>query len=176
VRLAAGAVHPERTEHGWEPGYNFINLQVLGTGTDRSLDVQVHVRVWQVAPSLFRAKLDRGEDPIFRWTVALDPWTSTTPQAIESPELESVVDSSTGKADSPDLPGSDPMKTLRDINVRFFKLTLSQKSEIAGRLGLLEDEDVNLPDYERFRQVFLRARERGLVQELDRAISAIADQ
>lgn len=176
VRLAAGAVHPDRTELGWEPGYNIINLQVLGTGTDRRLEVQVHVRVWQVAPSLFRAKLDRGEDPVFRWTIALDPWMPPAPQAIESPELESITVVSDLKIDSPDLLGSDPMKTLRDINVRFFKLTLSQKSEIAGRLGLLEEEDVNLPDFERFRQVFLRARERGLVQELDQEISAMADQ
>ena len=68
------------------------------------------------------------------------------------------------------------MKTLRDINIRFFKLTFSQKSEVAGRLGLLEDEDVNLPDFERFRRVFVRARERDLVEALDRGITAVAER
>ena len=68
------------------------------------------------------------------------------------------------------------MKTLRDINIRFFKLTFSQKSEVAGRLGLLEDEDVNLPDFERFRRVFVRARERDLVEALDREITAVAER
>jgi hypothetical protein len=65
----------------------------------------------------------------------------------------------------------DPMDTtLRDISIRFFKLTLSQKWAIAGKLNLLEDEDVNQPDFERFRRVFLRARERGLVIDLDREV------
>ena len=68
------------------------------------------------------------------------------------------------------------MDSLRDISVRFFKLSLSQKSAIAGKLGLLEDEDLNQPDFERFRRVFLRARERGLVSDLDREVRAAADR
>ena len=63
------------------------------------------------------------------------------------------------------------MDTLRDISVRFFKLTLSQKAAIAGKLNLLEEEDVNQPDFERFRRVFIRARDRGLVSELDQEVS-----
>jgi len=68
------------------------------------------------------------------------------------------------------------MATLRDISLRFFKLTLSQKSAIAGKLGLLEDEDVNQPDFERFRRVFLRAQDRGLVQRLDEEVKAATAQ
>ncbi len=37
------------------------------------------------------------------------------------------------------------MDTLRDISIRFFKLTLSQKSAIAGKLNLLEEEDGDVP-------------------------------
>jgi hypothetical protein len=66
------------------------------------------------------------------------------------------------------------MDTLRDISIRFFKLTLSQKSAIAGKLNLLEEEDANQPDFERFRRVFLRARERGLVSDLDREVTEAA--
>jgi hypothetical protein len=69
---------------------------------------------------------------------------------------------------------SDPMDTLRDISIRFFKLTLSQKSAIAGKLNLLEEEDANQPDFERFRRVFLRARDRGLVKDLDREVKEAA--
>ena len=43
----------------------------------------------------------------------------------------------------PEAARSDPMDTLRDISVRFFKLTLSQKSAIAGKLNLLEEEDAD---------------------------------
>ena len=109
-------------------------------------------------------------------TVALDAWTPPAPKVMESPEEEPGPSTPRVKAGNLEPLGSDPMDTLRDINIRFFKLTLSQKSEIAGRLGLLEDEDINLPDFERFRRVFLRARERGLVAELDREVSAAADR
>jgi hypothetical protein len=62
------------------------------------------------------------------------------------------------------------MSGLRDVSVRFFKLTLSQKSAIAGRLGLLEEEDTNEPDFVRFRRVFIRARDRHLLADLEREI------
>ncbi len=29
VRIAASAAHPDRTEHGWEPGYNLLQLSLL---------------------------------------------------------------------------------------------------------------------------------------------------
>ncbi len=64
------------------------------------------------------------------------------------------------------------MDTLRNISVRFFKLTFSQKSAIAGKLGLLEDEDLNQPDFVRFRRVFERARDRNLIGDLDTEITA----
>lgn len=176
VRLAAGAVHPDRSEYGWEPGYNLINVHVSGTGTNRHLEVQVHVRVWQVAPGLFRPKIDRGDDPVFYSTMGLEAWTPPISEAREVFGLESSLSPPLVKPEGADLLGSDPMKTLRDINIRFFKLTFSQKSEVAGRLGLLEDEDVNLPDFERFRRVFLRARERGIVEALDREISEVTDR
>ena len=59
----------------------------------------------------------------------------------------------------------------RDIIVRFFQLTFSQKHEIAKRLGLYKKEDVNLSDFIRFKQVLLRAARLSLDQELAHAIS-----
>jgi len=64
------------------------------------------------------------------------------------------------------------MNTLRDIGLRFYRLSFSKKSEIAGRLNLLEEEDMRQPDYERFRRVFLRAHERGRLNELAAAVRA----
>jgi len=176
VRVAASAAHPDRTEPGWEPGYNLIELEVEGQGKDRRLKVAVHVRVWQPRPPEFRAKTDRGDDA-FRQEIRLDAWTppvgtrsSTTPQTL-SPN---TADPAEKGAAEPEPARSDAMATLRDISVRFFKLSLSQKSAIAGKLELLEDEDLNQPDFERFRRVFARAQARGKVQELDREVQAAA--
>jgi GTPase-associated adaptor domain len=55
-------------------------------------------------------------------------------------------------------------------------LALSQKSAIAGKLNLLEEEDANQPDFERFRRVFMRARDRGVVSDLEREVNETASR
>ncbi len=175
VRIAASAAHPDRIEPGWEPGYNLIELRVEGTGGDRRLEIGAHVRVWQQRPGEFRPKTDRGAD-VFRQSIRLDAWTA--PAATESSttpaEQARVVDAEPPSTQEPAR--RDSMDTLRDISIRFFKLTLSQKSAIAGKLNLLEEEDANQPDFERFRRVFVRARDRGLVTDLDREVNEAADR
>lgn len=169
VRVAASAAHPDREEPGWEPGYNLIDVSVVSTGTGRRLDVKVHVRVWQSRPGQFRHKMDRDAD-VFQQSIGLDAWTHPVPVLEARPALEATT---SGVDIAAEPARSNAMDTLRDISVRFFKLSLSQKSAIAGRLGLLEEEDVNQPDFERFRRVFLRAKDRGLVEELDREVRAV---
>jgi hypothetical protein len=173
VRIAASAAHPGRTESGWEPGYNLLELKVEGTGNDRQLKIAAHVRVWQQRPGEFRAKTDRGAD-VYEQTVRLDAWTLPTP--VEGPTAPVATPSAIGTEQPPiqEPARSDPMDTLRDISIQFFRLTLSQKSAIAGKLDLMEEEDANQPDFERFRRVFLRARERGLVNDLDREVKEAA--
>ncbi len=167
VRIAAAATHPDRTEMGWEPGYNLIEVSVQGTPLDRRLLIGAHLRVWQESPGRFVAKIDRTNEPVFRSEIKLDPWEA--PSRVQAPPVEAVNASTSN--DSEQTSG-DPMNPLRELSIRFFKLTLSQKSAIAGKLGLLEDEDVNQPDFERFRRVFVRARDRGLITKLAEEVSA----
>jgi hypothetical protein len=173
IRIDAGAAHPDRSEQSWEPGYNLIELEVLGAGVSRQLAVRAHIRVWQQRPGQFRAKMD-GESDVFQQTIRLDAWVTST--AAEEGRVSSPDTAAIGRADgTPALEParSEPMDTLRDVSVRFFRLTLSQKAAIAGKLNLLEEEDINQPDFERFRRVLIRARDRGLVNELDREVSMV---
>ena len=62
------------------------------------------------------------------------------------------------------------MTSLRALSIRFFKLTFSKKLEIAGKLSLFEEDDTELPDHERFRQVLLRARRREMLNKLEAEI------
>ncbi|GAB0078930.1 hypothetical protein TOC8171_43340 [Pseudomonas syringae] len=62
------------------------------------------------------------------------------------------------------------MDTLRELGLRFYRLSFSKKSEIAGRLELLEEDDMRLPDHERFRLIIIRAHERGQLDALRDAI------
>jgi hypothetical protein len=165
VRISASAAHPDRTESGWEPGYNLIEVHVEADGPKRVMNIGAHVRIWQNRPGEFRAKMDRGDD-VFRQTIRLEDWVKPglpAPVADEQP---------TAPARPASVVTVDDMDSLRDIGVRFFKLTLSQKAAIAGKLNLLEEEDANQPDFERFRRAFIRARDRGLVEALDREVKA----
>lgn len=166
VRLTASAAHPDRHEAGWEPGYNLIEVRVEDSCPPRKLVIRAHVRVWQTAPGGFQAKMDRMSS-VFEHTVELDDWRPV----MNSLSLENDGLLTGGERNAMPAEGGHDMETLRDLALRFYRLSFSKKSEIAGRLELLEDADMRLPDHERFRQVFVRANERGRLEELAKAIS-----
>jgi hypothetical protein len=114
--------------------------------------------------------MDRGHQT-FDQSIKLDGWhgpTQTTAEILVPTKVPREQN-----ADPASESGSDPMKSIRDLSVRFFRLSLSQRSAIAGKLELLEDEDVNQPDFERFRRALLRAKERDILEALDTEISAL---
>lgn len=170
VRIFAGAAHPDREEGEWEPGYNLVELEVSGGPTERKLEVKVHVRVWQQRPGTFRAKIDRNQKEYFAQSISLDNWVSPAPtQQDNTPKRGGgASDNSEARAVR-----SDPMAAIREVSIRFFKLTLSQKAAVAGKLDLLDDSDTDQPDFEKFRRVLLRAKERGLVDKLETEIAAV---
>ncbi|OLY65139.1 metallophosphoesterase [Leptospira santarosai] len=173
VILHASAGHPELLEQSWEPGYNILSLNVANIGDKRILDVKVHVRVWQQNPGKFRAKEDKN-DVYFHHTIQLANWESK----IKS-EMVIFPEKTEGNLRQvPDIQGEvifnssdSSMNSLRTITLRFFELTLSKRLAIAGKFNLFEDEDVDQPDYEKFRRILLRAKERGLLEELDLEIT-----
>ncbi|WOT12215.1 hypothetical protein [Leptospira interrogans] len=63
------------------------------------------------------------------------------------------------------------MNSVRDITLNYFKLTFSRRLAIAEKFNLLEEEDIDQPDHERFRRVLSRAKERSLLGEIDSEIT-----
>lgn len=174
VRIHASAAHPDKTEAGWEPGYNLIQLDVDTSNGERRLHVAVHVRVWQARPGQFRPKMDGAAD-VFKQTIPLEGWEQATPRDAIDPKPVAAPAAAVAATPETKHERADPMDSLREISIKFFKLTLSQKSEVAGRLKLLEEEDSTQPDFERFMRVFQRARQRGLIAELDRAVREVSN-
>ncbi len=169
VRLTASAANPDRHEAGWEPGYNFIELSINGMNDERFLRIRAHVRVWQTAPGGFYAKMDRRGSSVFEQSIRLDRWS---PPAANAENLNGLIDLETiPEADSLSIGEGDAMNTLRDLGLRFYRLSFSKKSEIAGQLDLLEEEDMQFPDYERFRRVFIRAHQRGILSDFAKAVA-----
>jgi predicted phosphodiesterase len=161
LRIVASAAQPDRRETGWEPGYNIMEIEIEGTGEERTLVTRTHIRIWQTAPSGFKAKMDKSKD-VFVHPIKLECW-----EAPSAPQIETI-------APLPQQPATAKliaMAAIREIGVQFYQLSFSQKSAIAGQLGLLEEEDMAAPDFERFRRVFMRAQERGLIEELKGAIA-----
>src|SRR3546814_2471305 len=64
------------------------------------------------------------------------------------------------------IEGGKAMNKLRDLGLRFYRLPFSKKSEIAGRLNLLEEGDMTKPDFERFRRVFISANKSAMLDQL----------
>lgn len=171
LRLTASAANPERSESNWEPGYNFLELSVEGDGDARLLKLRAHVRIWQAAPGGFQPKRVKDNE-VWEHSIKLEAWSAPVGGLVALGESVKSIDETTptdGGIGTMPKEGS-AMNKLRDVGLRFYRLSFSKKSEIAGRLGLLEEEDMMQPDFERFRRVFQRANQRGKLDELATAV------
>lgn len=63
------------------------------------------------------------------------------------------------------------MTPARRLTYDFMELPHVRKLQVACGLGLREEADAGLPEREQWILVFTRARERGLVGELRRAVA-----
>ncbi len=54
----------------------------------------------------------------------------------------------------------------RNLVFRFWDLASSERREIATELGLLQDEEIRLPEAERYGRALVRASERGLLERV----------
>ena len=167
ARVRAGAAHPDRDEPNWEPGYNLVEIDIEGRDDDRTMVLKVHARGWRQGTGRFHAIRTPEDEDVWMQRIVLEPWSASA-----NTEAEPVIalDAEGGaQMTAPD------MRSLRKIAVRFFALTLSRRSEIVGRLGLLEEADVELSETERMRNAILRAHERGVLADLEAAIKQIEE-
>lgn len=172
MHVFAGAVQPERDAPGWKPGYNVIQLKVEGHGDNRVLDIRLHARAWESHAGQFVCKPDRDSN-IHSHQIKLESWWPAP--AIAPSESAVPVPAEVAVANAnPSAPKPiDPLDSVRNIGIRFFRLTLSQRAGIAGTLGLFGDDDGNKTDVERYRDVFKRVIDRDLIEQLDSEIAKL---
>lgn len=162
VRLFAGSVNPHRPEPNWRPGYNFIDVSVENSEGQRHMIVAVRQREWSRQPFQFRSLQNLHGDDVDVSRIRLDPWNaSPTWETPPSPDEEKVMTSAQSE------PNGRP---LRDVINQFFRLTTSQKNSIAGQLGLSDDSDRGLPDFERYKRALTRAREESKWEKLEEMV------
>lgn len=176
VRFCAGALHPDRNERDYRPGYNLIDLEVLGTGQHRVVQVRAHVRQWQLNPNRFIAvQTPQGNDiwesdilfpshamrvvsptEDLAATEAAAPGVPAGPQPVASPEEVAMSRPST-----------------KDLVFRFFSLTDSQKRDLLIKLKLITQSDLKLSDEELYNDALRLAAQRGLLEDLAREIELL---
>ena len=179
VRFGAGAVNPERSEPGWQPGYNLVNVEVTGFGQERMLKIEAHLMQWQSNPDQFQPRLTQEKEPVFRHSIRFP--------GVRADELRTVSVAAT-PADAPDSAApaeavaavqrqdADVEATMGDANTRnlvfrFWNLTTSQRREITLRLGLISREEIRLPEPERYGRALIRAGKRGKLDKLAREVA-----
>lgn len=169
VKLFAGSVNPHRAELNWRPGYNIVEIFVEA-GDTRRMIVDVHAREWQGEPPQFRAHEDVANAPVHRTPIELPPLRA-------APRPPTGADASISLLPQPAAGAVTVVgtATMRSVVNRFFRLTLSQKNEIVGKLELVEEGDGRLPDFERFKLALMRAKQASRLEEVDTLIKARED-
>lgn len=172
--ISSGATQPSREEQGWQPRYNFIQLEVTNNGPDRKLSVSVWPRVWADDRHKFRADFDDEGRPVRNYTLILPEWvkpsvnnshSSNAPMTSQNNSLVNHV--VTNQEDSSEVAN---MYTERRLIYRFLGLTYSRILKIAASLDLISDEDKLISEVERKQRYYLRAKERDLLKELNEQV------
>lgn len=178
IKLFAGAINPHQSEPNWRPGYNIIEVQVIGDGEHRMLHVDVHAREWQANPPQFRTIEDRDNGPVHSVKLKLrtlpDDWRS--PWVRNSAPEKPILGDNGVKAGGilrKEVSVAIKQHHFRTIVYRFFRLTLSEKNQIVGTLRLIDEDDSRLVDVERFKLQLMRARERGQLDQLEAMITKL---
>jgi hypothetical protein len=172
IRFAAGAVNPDRNELGWQPAYNIIRVEVIGAGPDRALNIEAHLLEWQSNPELYRPALTGQGEEVVQHRIAIPghaPAFVTVPVAVT---VEAAAPATEVEADA-DVEAAMSDESTRNLVFRFWNLTGSQRCEITLRLGLIEEDELRLPEPERYGRALLRAGERGQLDALACEVSKV---
>jgi predicted MPP superfamily phosphohydrolase len=170
VRVLAGALNPSRTEPGYEPAYNLLRLNVQGGGPDRRIVVETHQFRYQPNPERFDPVRTAQGDEVFTCTIPFPgrskaqvaPNDTTWKTAPPSAQSDTLVQPAVVQ----DVEASMGDERRRDLIHRFWKLDGDKKREIALTLGLITEDEIELPEPERYGTAFLRAGELGKLDEL----------
>ncbi|PZX01988.1 3',5'-cyclic AMP phosphodiesterase CpdA [Pseudomonas sp. 478] len=166
VRLAAGAVNPDRVEPGWQPGYNLVDVTVEGRGAERKLVINSHLLAWQTHPEMFRPITDDDAGDVFIHSVSFPSRRLGNAAPLPPPTIADAPTTEAIELPNDSVEASMSDEHTRNLVFRFWKLTTSQRREISLALGLIERSELKLPEPERYGRALLRAGERGLLDAL----------
>lgn len=176
IRFSAGAVNPARYEPGWEPGYNLINLTVFEDSAKLYLNIEAHLMNWQTSPDGFHPRRTIEGGLVNRHRISVPCFAQyhlhQIAPSIQSQQEIQLLDSPT----TTDVEANMGNPKTRQLILRFWKLSTSQRREIARGLELISEEEIALSESERYGRAFLRAGERELWDKLEQEIQKMERQ
>lgn len=167
MRFDAGALHPNRQENGWRPCYNLIRLNVKGDGAARLLDIEATLMEWQGNPEQFSPRKD-GHKDVYHHQI---PIPGSAIGAGAKAVIPAVAKEPTTSSAAETVTTIMSQKNSRNLMMRFWDLSSSRRYQIALELGLITQDEVNVPEPERYSRAFRRAVERGLFDRLDEEVT-----
>lgn len=156
--VMAGAVHPDRSEGGWQPRYNYLGLSVVNQEGQRHLAVDLWPRRWDDVQKQFVAEFDNNGSDHRAFQLKLPSW-----QPLPKTENENVE--SSGSATEVTEEGKI-VNPKRRLVYRFHSLPYVTRLEVVTKLKLVAEEDQNLSEDERYPMYFRRAEQKGILDQL----------
>ena len=175
IRFEAGAANPSRYESMWQPGYNLIRVDVTGNGQERTLNIQAYLLEWQASPEQYRAALTGSGEDVVQHRIAIPSRTKAILTAPEIGENEPTGQNVPALEAKDDVVAVMSQESTRNLVFRFWSLTISQRREIALRLGLIDEAELSLPEPERYGSALLRAGERKILDQLAREVAEMEE-
>ncbi len=172
VEVLAGALGPERTLEGeMEPYVPTYNLITLRRCDDHTLGVQIQPRYWRMDMTCFAPY--PGGDGEFKVAVDLAAENGAAMGDDVSDETDSSEPDPTAASPLVDElpPDSTPAEVedrgdLRRLGIEYMKRPVSERRDIGRALGVLSDEDLQLPSAELFPLILKRVRDGNLIGQL----------
>ncbi len=170
ARFNAGAVNPDRNEPGWQPGYNLIKLDVEDRDGRVYLEIQARLRGWQ-PPDSFQAVIDPlNRSEVHHHSVVLrNVSLAHEPPSISRERPTSVI-ADCSPHPSPTEEASMAEELTRRLIYKFWELAASDRRDICLRLKLITEQDILLPEYERYGRALRKARELDILAQLSAEI------
>lgn len=165
VRYFAGAVNPARDEAGWEPGYNLVKLSVAAENEIRLLVVESHVRTLRAGDSYFDYRRPSPGVNTYQKTLRIAGVYRPGETDMITEHRQEPVPVASVASSSADVVKPDTVKD-RNLIYRFWNLKLSERREIAFKLELINQEDMKVPEAERYTRALTKAKECGLLERL----------
>jgi hypothetical protein len=171
MRFEAGALNPDPNELSWHPAYNIIDLKVEGEGEHRRLHIDTQFMSWQAGQPERYIRLVSSEDTeIWHHEIRI-PAPVGLPPVHQATPVTATVTTSLPAVVAVD-PGSVVMseQSKRRIVTRWWRLPMDARREIALKLQLIVEAEIELPEPERYGLALMRAGERGKIAELTQEI------